>query len=104
MGQRRGQPTELGLHLRRLRVQEDHAMRVADGHADDPQVQARDRDLLPHHLARGAGDADVGAEERELSHVHRDARAMGIQHMGRHEAAGRQDGEIPAGRQPRSHR
>ncbi len=84
MGKRRGQLAELGLHLRRLRVDEDHAVRVADGHADDPQAQARNRDLLPYHLTRGAGDADVGAEERELPHVHRDARALGVQHVGRH--------------------
>ena len=62
-------------------------------------AQARDRDLLLDHLARRAGDADLGAEEREPPHVHRDVRAVGIQHVRRHRAARRQDVEVRAGRQ-----
>ena len=99
MRHRRGQPAEVGLHFRRLRIEEDHAVRVADRGADDPQAQARDRDLLVHHLTRRAGDADIGAEKREPTHVHGDVRTVGVEHVGRHRAAGRQDVKLRAGRQ-----
>ena len=99
MRQRRGQPAEVGLHFRRLRIEEDHAVRVADGGADDPQAQARDRNLFIRHLARRAGDADIGAEKREPPHVHGDLRTLGVQHIRRHRTAGRQDAELRAGRQ-----